>query len=122
MEDITCWSLSDDTNVIASPLVPNRPARLLAHKHQGNVKKKTHVPNAVQVAIRIRRAIIINDDINSFNIDATAKDVSGNKDALLECFEGGITADSKVKGWLTSVKPFDNHIRTVLLVEVPSEY
>jgi hypothetical protein len=51
----------------------------------------------VQVAIRIRRAIIINDDIDSFNIDATAEDIGGNKDALFECFESGITADSRRK-------------------------
>jgi len=100
MEDITCWSLSDDTNVIASPLVPNRPARLWTHKHEGN-QEKYHVPNTVQVAVCIRRAIIINDDINSFNVDTTAEDVSGNKDAFLECFKGRIATDPRGNVWLT---------------------
>jgi hypothetical protein len=49
----------------------------------------------MQVAVRIRRAIIIDDDIDSFNIDAAAEDISSNKDSLLECFESRITANSK---------------------------
>lgn len=41
MEDMTPWSLSDDTNVIANPFVPNRPARLLAHKDEVHNRNKT---------------------------------------------------------------------------------
>jgi len=76
----------------------------------------------MQVAVCIRRAIIINDNINSFNVDTTTKDVRGHKDALLECFEGGIAANTKGKIWLTRGNLFDNRIRTVLPVEAPSEY
>ncbi len=48
----------------------------------------------MQIAVCIRRAVIVDDDIHSFNIDTTSKDVGCHKDALLESLECRITADT----------------------------
>ncbi len=44
----------------------------------------------MQVTICVRRAIIIDHDINTFNINASAKDVSSNEDSLFERLERSI--------------------------------
>jgi hypothetical protein len=55
---------------------------------------KWHVPNTVQVAICITRSVVVDDDIDSLDIDATAEDVSGDKDTLLEVLELRVTGDT----------------------------
>jgi hypothetical protein len=47
----------------------------------------------MQVAVRIRRAIVIDDDVHALNIDATSEYVSSDQDTLLESFECGIAID-----------------------------
>jgi hypothetical protein len=33
------------------------------------------IPNTVKVAVRIRRAVIVDDDVHSFNINTTPEDI-----------------------------------------------
>ena len=51
----------------------------------------------MQVAICITRSVVVDDDIDSLDIYATAKDVSGDKDTLLEVLELRITCDTGIK-------------------------
>lgn len=75
----------------------------------------------MQVAICIRRAIIVNDNINSFNIDASTENISSNKNALLECFESGIATNSRKKKIIVNIVNESIPIfRTVLPVGVPN--
>lgn len=50
-----------------------------------------HVPDTVQVAICIRRAVVVDDNVHPLHIDTTAKDVCRHEDALLEGFERGVS-------------------------------
>lgn len=52
--------------------------------------KQYYSPNTVQVAICIGWAIVIDHDINTLNINASAKNVSGYKDSLFKCFERSV--------------------------------
>lgn len=49
----------------------------------------------MQVTVGIRRAIIINDDVNTFNINSAAENIRSNKNTFLECLECRISVDSK---------------------------
>ena len=51
----------------------------------------------MQVAICVTRGIVVDDDINSLDIDATAEDVSGDKDTLLEVLELRVAGDTTPK-------------------------
>lgn len=48
----------------------------------------------MKVAVSIRRAIVVDDDINTLDVDTATEDISGNKDTLLEIFESGISVDT----------------------------
>jgi hypothetical protein len=48
----------------------------------------------MQIRIRRIRHIIINHDINPFNIDSPPEDVSSNTNPLIKILEGFITRDS----------------------------
>ena len=48
----------------------------------------------MQVAICITRSIVVDDDIDSLDVNATAEDVSGDKDTLLEVLELRVTCDT----------------------------
>jgi hypothetical protein len=48
----------------------------------------------VQITISVRRAVIIDDDVHSLNINTTAEDISSDQNTFLKCFEGGVSADS----------------------------
>jgi hypothetical protein len=110
MAAITCWSLSEETKVIARPFVPNRPARLWQGKRQKEVRRMNimrHPPNTMQVAVRIGRAVVVDNDVDSFNIDTTTKDVRSNENTFLECLEGCITIDAvQYQDWVTGLKKY----------------
>lgn len=48
----------------------------------------------MQVTVSIRRAIVINNDVDTFYIDPPTKDISSDKNTLLERLEGGVALDS----------------------------
>ena len=48
----------------------------------------------MQITISVRRAVIIDDDVYSLNINTTAEDISSDQNTFLEGFERGVSADS----------------------------
>lgn len=58
------------------------------------LKRERYVPNAVQIAVRIWWAVIIDDDVDTLNIDATAEDIGSDKDSLFESLEGAVAVDA----------------------------
>jgi hypothetical protein len=53
-----------------------------------------HLPNTVEVAVGVGRAVIVDDNVDAFDIDATTKDISRDQDALLKGFEGCVPLDT----------------------------
>lgn len=51
----------------------------------------------MQVAIWIRRAVIVHNNIDTLHINAPTKNVSRHKNALLESLESSIAINSKVR-------------------------
>lgn len=59
------------------------------------MRQKTVVlPDTVKVTISVRWAIIVDDDVNTLNVNATAENVSGYKNTLFEGLEGSVTVNS----------------------------
>ena len=48
----------------------------------------------MEIAVRIRRSIIVDDDVNTLNVDTTAKDVRCYQYTFLECFESSVSLDT----------------------------
>ena len=48
----------------------------------------------MQVAICVTRGVVVDDDIDPLDVDATAEDVGGDKDTLLEVLELRVTGDT----------------------------
>jgi hypothetical protein len=55
------------------------------------------LPNAVKVTVSIGRAIVVNDDIDTLNVNTTSEDIGGHEDTLLECLEGRVTRNATKK-------------------------
>ena len=53
-----------------------------------------NVPNTMQVAISIRRTIVVNDDVHALDINATTEDIGGNEYTLFESLESSVTVDT----------------------------
>jgi hypothetical protein len=61
------------------------------NNEQGNYD----IPNAMQITVCIRRTIIVNDDIYSFDVNTTTKDIRGDKDTFFKSLECRITTDTE---------------------------
>ena len=48
----------------------------------------------MEVAVSIRRTIIIRDDVDPFHINPPTKDIGSNENTLLKRLEGGIALDT----------------------------
>jgi hypothetical protein len=48
----------------------------------------------MQIAVCIRGAIIVDDNVDTLNVNATAEDISRNKYTFFKCFERGIAIDT----------------------------
>lgn len=51
-------------------------------------------PDTVEVAVRVRRAVVVDNDVHALNIDTTTEDVGGDEDTLFECFERLVALDA----------------------------
>ena len=49
----------------------------------------------MKVAVSVRRAVVVDDDVHTLDIDTTAKNVGGHEDTLLEGLEGGVARDTE---------------------------
>jgi len=97
MASITCRSPSEDTKVIAKPLVPNRPARLgrMLRKELIGLFLPRHSPNIVKILVGIKGSIIVDDDVNPLNVNATTQNVGSDKDTFFKSLERGAPAYTK---------------------------
>jgi hypothetical protein len=48
----------------------------------------------MQIAVSIRWAVVIDDDVDTLYIDTTAKDICRNKNTLLKSLEGCVSIDA----------------------------
>ena len=48
----------------------------------------------MQITVRVRRTVIIDDNVHSLDINTTAEDISSNQNTFLEGFEGGVSTDA----------------------------
>ena len=48
----------------------------------------------MQITVCVRGTVIIDDDIHTFDINATAEDISSDQNTFFEGFECGVSADS----------------------------
>ena len=91
----TLASVSSDTKVIARPFVPNLPARATWRKviqddiitMFGDVSLKQCFTYPVQVCIRVLRHVIIEHNIDTFNVHPSTKEICCHQDTFLEIFE-----------------------------------
>lgn len=60
--------------------------------------ESTSSTNSVQVRISISRSIVVDDDVDSFDIDTSTEDVGCDQDSLLEVLEHLVSVDSGMKG------------------------
>ena len=60
-----------------------------------SVKTRRHKPNTVEVAVGVRRTVVVDDDVHSLDVDTTTEDIGGNQYPLLEGFERSITIDTE---------------------------
>jgi hypothetical protein len=68
--------------------VPKRPARLVSqYEHATANRHKQNLPDAMEVTISVCGRIVIDDDVDSFDINAATKNVSSNQDTFLEVLE-----------------------------------
>ena len=82
---------------MARPLVPKRPARLQTHSaSQLCCTHRNYIPDTVQVAVGFTGAIVVDDDVHTLDINATAEDISGDQDTLLERLERRVTVNARL--------------------------
>lgn len=53
------------------------------------------LPDTVQVAVGVTRAVVVDDDVHALDIDTTPEDIGRDKNAFLECLESGVTGDTR---------------------------
>ena len=64
------------------------------HPYNGNMPA-AHLPNTVKVAVSVGRAIVVDYDVDTFNINTTTEDICGDEDTLLKRLEGSVPRDAK---------------------------
>lgn len=67
---------------------------------------RTNLPNTVQVAVGIRRAIVVDDNVDTLNINTTSEDVGGDKNTFLERFECSVAVDTVYLAMSTNEREF----------------
>lgn len=48
----------------------------------------------MEIRVRIGRGIVVDNNVDALDIDATTEDVRSDENALLECLERGISLDT----------------------------
>lgn len=46
--------------------------------------KVDHSPNTVQVTVRVWKTVVVDNDVDTLDVDTTTEDISGTKDMFLE--------------------------------------
>lgn len=61
-----------------------------------DTSRSNHSPNSMQVRISVSRLVVVDDDVDSLDIDSSSKDVRANEDSLLEGLELLVSLDSLI--------------------------
>ena len=61
---------------------------------RGHGRRYRDVPDTMEIAVSVRRAIVIHDDIDALNINTAPKDVRSDQDTGFEQLESLVTFDS----------------------------
>ncbi len=48
----------------------------------------------MKVAVRVRGTVVVDNDVDTLDIDTATKDVSGDQNTLLKCLEGSVPRDT----------------------------
>lgn len=56
-------------------------------------KDKPYSPHTMQIAVGIRRRVVVDHNVDTFHVDATTEDVRRDEDALLKGLEGGVSGN-----------------------------
>ena len=59
--------------------------------------ERADLPDTMQVAVCVRRAVVVDDDVHTLDINTTAEDISGDEDTLLECLERCVPRNTMVR-------------------------
>jgi hypothetical protein len=77
----------------------------------------------VEVTVSIRRTIVIHNDVDTFHIDPSTKDIGSDKNTLLERLEGGVAFDTIDQDKNTIIpQQLTHELQTVPPEPTPSEY
>ena len=72
--------------------------RIRLRRHESECQtlgsETTSTTDAMQIGIGILRNVVIDDDVNTLDIDTTAEEIGGNEDALAEILEHLVTFDA----------------------------
>lgn len=79
-------------------------------------RKTMNSPDTVEIAVCIRRAVVVDDDVDTLNIDTTAEDVSRHEDTLLEGLECRVAVDTENLHISGSVRVTNAPINSPLLL------
>jgi hypothetical protein len=66
----------------------------------------------MQVAVGLGRCIIVDDNVDTLNIDTTTKDIGGHQNTLFEIFEGLVTIDTKIQSVMVAESRSHNAYRS----------
>lgn len=48
----------------------------------------------MQIAVRIWRTVVVDDNVYSLNVNATTENVGSNQNTLFKCLKRGVTLDT----------------------------
>jgi len=51
-------------------------------------------PDTVEVAVSIRRTVVVHNDVDPFHVDPPTKNIRSDEDTFLECLESSVALDS----------------------------
>ena len=54
------------------------------------------LPNTMQIAVCIRGAIVVDNNVDTLNIDTTTENIGSHQDTFFERLEGGVPADTVI--------------------------
>ena len=67
---------------------------IYASKLLQSIYSWNNIPDAMQVTVSVRRAIIVDDDVDTFDIDTTTEDIGCHENTLFKGFECRVTSDT----------------------------
>jgi len=77
-------------------LVEGREVLLATDEGDGEAlgAEATCATDSVEIGVRVLGHVVVEDDIDSLDVDTAAEDISGDKDAVLEVLEVSVALDA----------------------------